>query len=65
VEAPTVDLDLEVHSHVPVVGIAVGEDEQQHIQLAVAEARRLAASLVDAADVAAADTAPGTAGGAS
>jgi hypothetical protein len=63
--APTVDVDIEAHDRMAVVGIAVGEDTAQHRILTVAEARQLAASLVDAADLAAADTAPGTAGGAS
>jgi hypothetical protein len=65
VEPPTVDIDLEVHDSVPVIGIAVGEDGRQHRILTVAEARQLAASLVDAANVAAASTAPSTAGGVS
>jgi hypothetical protein len=64
-EPATVELDIEVADRVPVVGVAVGEDATQHRTLTVAEARQLAASLVDAADVAAADTVPGTAGGAS
>jgi hypothetical protein len=60
-EAPTINLDLEVAGSVPVVGVAIGEEAAQHKVLTVAEARQLAASLVDAADLAAGDTAGGAA----
>jgi hypothetical protein len=56
---PTIDVDLELHAGSAVVGLAVGEDTAQHRILTAAEARQLAASLVDAADLAVADTAPG------
>jgi hypothetical protein len=63
-EPATVDLNIEVNDRTPVVGIAVGEDANQHRVLTVVEARQLAASLIDAADMAAGDTAADTAGGA-
>jgi hypothetical protein len=59
VEPPAIDIDLEVHDGMTVVGIAVGDDTTGHRILTAGEARQLAASLVDPADLAAADTAAG------
>jgi hypothetical protein len=64
VEPTTVDLDIEVNDRTPVVGLAVGEDTAQHRILTVVEARQLAASLLDAADLAAAVSQSDAAGGA-
>jgi hypothetical protein len=49
---PTVDVDLEVHDHTTVIGVAVGEDTEHHRILTIGEARQLAAALVDGADLA-------------
>ncbi len=51
-EPATVELDIEVVDRVPVIGVAVGEDASQHRILTIGEGRQLAASLLDAADMA-------------